>query len=226
MKSFTPHLASPPPGQREFWPHLAPLQNQGFVLYGGTALTLRLGHRESKDFDLFANQPLHRDAVRHSIPQLTSAQTIQDESHTQVLRLPLKAGTSIISLFGNIRIGRVGEPEITEANVIPVASLIDIFAMKLKVILERAESKDYLDIAAILRSGERLERGVGAAIALYPDIQAKSVLKALAFYDDGDLSTLSPDDRELLSGHARAFRDVETAHIVSQSLVVRQFARP
>ncbi len=50
MKSF-PRLDVLPPAQRKFWPQLAKLRNEGFVLYGGTAIALYLGHRESVDFD-------------------------------------------------------------------------------------------------------------------------------------------------------------------------------
>ena len=39
-----------PRAQRVLWPSLAQLSDT-FVLYGGTALALRLGHRASVDFD-------------------------------------------------------------------------------------------------------------------------------------------------------------------------------
>ena len=37
---------------RALWPDLAEVPHS-FVLYGGTALALRLGHRISEDFDFF-----------------------------------------------------------------------------------------------------------------------------------------------------------------------------
>lgn len=42
-------LAFLPPPQRRFWDELGATPRD-FVLYGGTALALRLGHRQSEDF--------------------------------------------------------------------------------------------------------------------------------------------------------------------------------
>lgn len=49
---FTPRLDILPPAQRSLWPHLAQVPGH-FVLYGGTAIALHLGHRQSVDFDFF-----------------------------------------------------------------------------------------------------------------------------------------------------------------------------
>jgi hypothetical protein len=49
---FEPRLDLLPPAQREFWPQLRPAATLSFVLYGGTAVALLLGHRASLDFDL------------------------------------------------------------------------------------------------------------------------------------------------------------------------------
>ncbi len=44
-----------PPAQLQFW-QARPRIPSGFVLYGGTAIALRLGHRSSQDFDFFSSQ--------------------------------------------------------------------------------------------------------------------------------------------------------------------------
>ncbi len=46
MSRFTPHLEILPERQRRLWPKLAGLTKAGFVLYGGTAIVLRFGHRD------------------------------------------------------------------------------------------------------------------------------------------------------------------------------------
>src|SRR4051794_6043444 len=53
-----------PAAQREIWPSLAPARRLNFVLYGGTAIALHLGHRESLDFDFFRSEPLDKDHLR------------------------------------------------------------------------------------------------------------------------------------------------------------------
>src|SRR4051794_23571383 len=48
---FEPKISILPVAQRELLSHLAPSVGLGLVLYGGTAIALHLGHRESVDFD-------------------------------------------------------------------------------------------------------------------------------------------------------------------------------
>jgi len=54
---FAPRLNILPPAQRSLWPHLVQVPGH-FVLYGGTAIALRLGHRQSIDFDFFSDVDL------------------------------------------------------------------------------------------------------------------------------------------------------------------------
>lgn len=42
---FKPCIHILPPAQRRLWPELKNAPNLGFSLYGGTAIALRLGHR-------------------------------------------------------------------------------------------------------------------------------------------------------------------------------------
>jgi len=49
------HLDILPPAQRKIWDALSALPSE-FVLYGGTAIALQLGHRQSVDFDFFARR--------------------------------------------------------------------------------------------------------------------------------------------------------------------------
>jgi len=57
-----------PVAQRQLWLELRPAAQFGFVLYGGTAIALRLGHRTSVDFDFFSENPLNREAIRDALP--------------------------------------------------------------------------------------------------------------------------------------------------------------
>ena len=46
-----------PKAQQEIWPLLTAAPGLAFVLYGGTAVALHLGHRTSIDFDFFRAEP-------------------------------------------------------------------------------------------------------------------------------------------------------------------------
>jgi hypothetical protein len=60
MTTFHPRLDILPPPQRTLWPELDPTPDH-FTLYGGTALVLRLGHRQSVDFELLEPHDAARD---------------------------------------------------------------------------------------------------------------------------------------------------------------------
>jgi hypothetical protein len=83
-----------------------------------------------------------------------------------------------------------------------VASLDDLMATKLKATLQRAEGKDYRDIAAMIAAGVSLPVGLSAFGKMF-DGEPSQVLRALGFFDDGDLRTLETADRGVL----RAARD-------------------
>ncbi len=158
IATLAPRFERLPAAQRRLWPALRPARNLGFVLYGGTAVSLHLGHRGSVDFDFFHDCPLDAAAVRAAIPILDTAQTLQQQRDTLVVsvghRNPVK-----LSFFGGLHFGRIGDPLLTADGVAEVASLEDLLAHKLKVILQRAQKKDYEDIAAMLRSGVSLHAG-------------------------------------------------------------------
>ena len=153
-----------PTAQRELWPALVEIPDN-FVLYGGTALALRLGHRSSVDFDFFSSQTLDTEAL-YKIPFIADAEVLQREPTALTLSVnppdPVK-----VSFFGDIGFGRVSSPDQTADGVLAVASLLDLFGTKLKVLLQRVAARDYLDLAAILRAGIPLQDGLGAAVALY-----------------------------------------------------------
>jgi Nucleotidyl transferase AbiEii toxin, Type IV TA system len=63
-RHLEPKFSILPAAQRQIWTSLAPALQLSFVLYGGTAVALHLGHRESLDFDFFRYEPLDKDQVR------------------------------------------------------------------------------------------------------------------------------------------------------------------
>ena len=201
---FRPNLAVLPDQQRRLWPALADVPDS-FVLYGGTALALRLGHRSSVDVDFFSSSPLDHDAL-FAIPFVTRAEVLQREPGVLTLSVPMDGGPVKVSFFGGIGFGRVGRPDRTEDGVLRIASLLDLFGTKLKVLLQRVAARDYLDLAAILRAGVPLPDGLGAARALFgnefPPIEA---VKALAYFDEGEAVNVDSETRGYLARQAAAW---------------------
>lgn len=187
----------------------------GFVLYGGTALALHLGHRASLDFDLFRTEPLNKDEIRQFCVSLPSAGIVQDDVDTVVALVSMSSGTVKLSFFGNIRFGRVGEPFLSSDGTLLVASLDDLLATKLKAILDRAEARDYEDIAALLRHGLSLQRGLAAFHAMFHGEPA-TVLRAIGWFQDGNLQSLSDADRQVLLAARDRVGDLPHVHLMPE----------
>lgn len=210
---FVPRLDILPEPQREIWPQLAPTKEFGMVLYGGTAIALQLGHRQSVDFDFFTDQPLDKRAIRDAIPALSNSITVQDveETLSVIARGDESRGEVNLSFFGGFRLGRVGEPRITRDGTIYVASLDDLMGLKLAVLLQRVEAKDYIDIDAMLQSGVSLERGLAAARLMYePAFQPMESLKALSYFEGGNLRRLTEDTKSRLTIAAESVKSLPT----------------
>ena len=106
--------------------------------------------------------------------------------------------------------GRVGVPERCNDNGIHVASLLDLAAQKIKVILFRAEAKDYLDIYALIKSGVTLPQALGAAKALYSEFNPVLSLKALSYYGEPSLESLPLEVRQFLTDQAAHTQSIQT----------------
>jgi Nucleotidyl transferase AbiEii toxin, Type IV TA system len=203
-----PRLDVLPPQQRRLWSELSQLPEH-FVLYGGTAIALRLGERQSIDFDFFTNESISADVLSRSLPFLRGAELIQSESNTSTFTVHREREIKV-SFFGGLTIGRVADPDRCEDNGVSIASLLDLAAQKMKVILARAEAKDYLDIYTLLRAGVTLPRALGAAKGLYPEFNPVLSLKALAYYGEPSLATMPAEIREFLTTASARVESIET----------------
>lgn len=214
---FKPKTDFLPKAQLEIWPLLAPAAGLGFVLYGGTAVALHLGHRISIDFDFFRSAPLDKKEIETSFKFVKAAQIIQEDENTFAVVASMPSGPVKVSFFGGITIGRVNEPLQTADSVLLVASLDDLLATKLKTTLDRAEAKDYADISAMLSAGTSLEKGLGAFAKMFgrdPGLP----LRAIGFFEDGDLPSLPQSDQNILRSARDRVSSIPEISIKTDSL--------
>lgn len=198
LTRFEARLDALPAPQRAVWLRLAELPLDA-VLYGGTAIALRLAHRSSVDFDLFLPRSFAPDDLRRETPMLRHADVVQEAPNT----LTVRVGGVRLSLFG-VRLPAIAWPDVASDNGLPVASLRDLGATKVRALLGRAESRDYIDIDALLSSGLDLAEMLGGAEAIFQgSFSPMLALKALTSFEDGDLPSLPEDVKTRLRDAAR-----------------------
>jgi hypothetical protein len=201
---FVPRLDILPAPQRRLWGELVAVPRE-FVLYGGTALALQLGHRQSLDFDFFGDRPLDPTNLISAVAFLAGAVVTQLEPNTLSCTVD-RGGAVKLSFFGLPRMPRLLPPLIARDNNLQVASLLDIAGAKASVVQVRAEAKDYFDIDALLTDGSiDLPTALAAAKVIRGEqFNPQSTLKALSYFGDGNLRRLPRLVKDRLAKASRA----------------------
>lgn len=191
-----PKLTILPESQRNLWPQLG-LIPRDFVLYDGTAIALRFGHRISVDFDFFSSQSLQGDEILN-LPLFKKSTLLARTPNSLTLTVASPSPVKF-QFFGGLPLSRVGKPSLLPVPGIQIASPYDLFATKLKVIQDRGKKKDYLDIIEFLQQGYDLARGISAGVAVYRNNYNPSItLRAAVSFIDGDLPSLNKNNRLIL----------------------------
>jgi hypothetical protein len=176
-----------PPDTQRAWRALAPVLPSSLYLGGGTGVAVHLGHRQSRDLDFFFHNgavDLHRLAG-----QLADAGPFAvAETSPGTLR----------GLFGATKLEFLHADEVAPQKLLEkpalvadlrVAGLKDLLAMKLKVLSERGEMRDYFDVRAIDElSPLSVEEGIALFLDRYgldPSSGAvKALVHAMGYLDD------------------------------------------
>jgi len=116
-------------------------------LVGGTALSLKFGHRKSVDIDLFSEKDL-------SIESIIKALTAEFKSDFIYEKQQPKFG--LFCYINNVKIDIIHYPHpllksIEVIDNIKLYSELDIAAMKINAILGRGVKKDFFDLVELLK---------------------------------------------------------------------------
>ena len=208
-----------PDAQRRLWQELSATPEQ-FVLYGGTAIALRLGHRQSVDFDFFAFQNIDPQSLLDTIPYLKDAIPIQRDKNTLTVRID-RQGSVQVSYIGLPNLSPVQPPLQLENPKLKLADLLDLAATKMAVVQQRAAAKDYLDVHAMLTQTDiSLTKGLAAAGLVYGNqFNAILTLKALAYFAEPELAGLPEDVKTTLT---RAASHIDLNQVVSETDALKQ----
>lgn len=169
------------------WLSVRDLVPAGAYLGGGTAIAVHLRHRVSRDLDFFLQGPIDLDSLIEAMQARGRlvVQQLEAEPGRQTLNVLLDATRLQFLEASSVR---VLEPLHRVAGV-PVAGLGDLLAMKLKVICDRGELRDYFDLLAIERQGHRqAEEGIALALEKYrpkaASVFVQSIVRGLGYLDD------------------------------------------
>jgi predicted nucleotidyltransferase component of viral defense system len=118
-----------------------------FSLVGGTALSLRYGHRSSVDLDLFLHEKFDFKNIENELKNVFGSDFDYESGHKNI---------GIFCYIQKIKVDIVYFPhqpieKIEEVDNIRMYSSADISAMKIQAILGRARKKDFWDLHELLQ---------------------------------------------------------------------------
>lgn len=171
-----------------------------FVLGGGTALSLQVGHRKSFDFDFFSSSPIEKKLVEKVSQQITIATISVDTSDE--LTLFTADGVKITFLSYPFK---HNFDLVTWRNYLQLFSVKDIAIQKAYTIGRRGEYRDYFDLYTIFKNDYiHLSELISVAGKMYGTLFSEKIfLEQLVYFGDllsfdivpvSSASIPSPDD--------------------------------
>lgn len=204
---------------RAVWPKLADaVADIDGALFGGTALATHIRHRESFDLDYMAYTYFSGEALAARLAE--DAVVVVDVAGPSQLRATVDGVAVDVSTTPHpsddpSRVTQIDEP--TTIDGLAVASLPDLLASKLDVIMYRPKLRDYVDIAAIDRSGRlRIEDGLRMHTERYGTTPRSGALDEIVdlLEDPGMLTT----DRVIAQDATSAL-----SHLASRAPALRDY---
>src|SRR5690554_1710982 len=138
-----------------------------YVLCGGTALSIQLGHRLSEDLDFMMWRKSKKEKPEVKWPAIKSELEnkigeIQNFDIYDFGQVEFVVSNVKFSFFVSDNYSPVAETVPYLGNI-RLADINSILAMKLEVMFRRSKMRDYYDIYAILREGYDIAEGIKTA---------------------------------------------------------------
>jgi predicted nucleotidyltransferase component of viral defense system len=155
-----------------------------FSLVGGTALSLRYGHRSSIDLDLFFHEKFNQPEIVEALEDAFKQRFVYKQQQTQF---------GIFCFIDNVKVDIVYFPHLPISSVevvdgIRFYSNADIAAMKIQAILGRGKKKDFWDLYELLQH-YTLQQIMDWHKQKYPSqMLAISIPHAITYFVDADES--------------------------------------
>lgn len=171
-----------------------------YILCGGTALAMQIGHRKSEDLDfmMWRKSKTEKPEVNWNAIEKEFIEKVGEIENFNMLGFDqvefLVKGVKF-SFFVSDNYSPVTSP-INYLGNIRLADMESIMAMKMEVMLRRMKFRDYYDIYSILREGYSIHNGIEKALSLSRHrLSAKNIIAMLLggqFIPDNNFTALEP----------------------------------
>ena len=171
-----------------------------YILCGGTALAMQIGHRKSEDLDfmMWRKSKTEKPEVNWNAIENELIEKVGEIENFNMLGFDqvefLVKGVKF-SFFVSDNYSPVTSP-IDYLGNIRLADMESIMAMKMEVMLRRMKFRDYYDIYSILREGYSIHNGIEKALSLSRyRLSAKNIIAMLLggqFIPDNNFTALEP----------------------------------
>ena len=171
-----------------------------YVLCGGTALAMQIGHRKSEDLDfmMWRLSKTEKPEVDWNTIEMELSDKVGKIENFNMLGFDqvefLVKGVKF-SFFVSDNLSPVSTPVAYLGNI-RLADVESIMAMKMEVMLRRMKFRDYYDIYCILQEGYSIRKGIDKALKLSRyRLSSKNVIAMLLgghFIPDDNFTALEP----------------------------------
>lgn len=171
-----------------------------YILSGGTALAMQIGHRKSEDLDfmMWRKSKTEKPEVDWTAIEKELIEKIGEVESFNMLGFDqvefVVAGVKF-SFYVSNNYCPVSEPVLYLGNI-RLADIYSIMAMKMEVMLRRMKMRDYYDIYAILKEGYDISKGIDAALKYSQHkLSTKNIVMMLLsgrFMSDENFERLDP----------------------------------
>lgn len=171
-----------------------------YILCGGTALAIQIGHRKSEDLDfmMWRISKTEKPEVNWNAIERELKENIGEIENFNMLgfdQVEFVVRGVKFSFFVSDNLSPVTAPTEYLGNI-RLADIESIMAMKMEVMLRRMKFRDYYDIYCMLQEGYSIHNGIEKALNLSRHrLSSKNIIAMLLggqFIPDNNFATLEP----------------------------------
>lgn len=171
-----------------------------YILCGGTALAIQIGHRKSEDLDfmMWRISKTEKPEVNWNAIERELKEKIGEIENFNMLgfdQVEFVVKGVKFSFFVSDNLSPVTAPTEYLGNI-RLADIESIMAMKMEVMLRRMKFRDYYDIYCMLQEGYSIHNGIEKALSLSRHrLSSKNIIAMLLggqFVADNNFATLEP----------------------------------